>query len=154
MDISVKELDAETCILNIAEIDNVLDCVNKLSNKNNYYNRKKLFVAYTNFLDWFITFTDEERLFRRQYSIDEVVNNLFVKKQVIDTQYILLLFSVKFYAETLRQNAKMTCVKNIYFFIYDVEELVRINEIHRKKTHNPDYNPQRRVSSLYYSTGN
>lgn len=49
MDISIKELDAETCILNIAEIDNVLDCVNKLSNKNNYYNRKKLFVAYTNF---------------------------------------------------------------------------------------------------------
>ena len=25
MDISIKELDAETCILNIAEIDNVLD---------------------------------------------------------------------------------------------------------------------------------
>lgn len=138
MDISIKELDAKTCILNIAEIDNVLNGVNKLSNKNNYYNRKKLFVAYTNFLDWFITFTDEERLFRRQYSIDEVVNNLFVKKQVIDTQYIrFLLFSAKFYAETLRQNAKMTCVKNylksIYFFIYDVEELVRINEIHRKK---------------------
>ena len=31
MDISIKELDAETCILNIAEIDNVLDCVNKLT---------------------------------------------------------------------------------------------------------------------------
>ena len=138
MDISIKELDAETCILNIAEIDNVLDCVNKLSNKNNYYNRKKLFVAYTNFLDWFITFTDEERLFRRQYSIDEVVNNLFVKKQVIDTQYIrFLLFSAKLYAEKLRKNAKMTCVKNylksIYFFVYDVEELICINEIYRKK---------------------
>ena len=138
MDISIKELDAETCFLNIAEIDNVLDCVNKLSNKNNYYNRKKLFVAYTIFLDWFITFTDEERLFRRQYSIDEVVNNLFVKKQVIDTQYIrFLLFSAKLYAEKLRKNAKMTCVKNclksIYFFIYDVEELIYINEIYRKK---------------------
>lgn len=93
MDISIKELDAETCILNIAEIDNVLDCVNKLSNKNNYYNRKKLFVAYTNFLDWFITFTDEEQLFRRQYSLDEIVNILFAKKQVLYTQYISDFYS-------------------------------------------------------------
>lgn len=138
MDISIKELGDKKCILNIAEIDNVLNCVNKLSNKNNSYNRKKLFVAYTNFLDWFITFTDEERLFRRQYSLDEIVNILFAKKQVLDTQYIrFLLFSAKLYAEKLKENAKRACVKNylksIYFFIYDVEELVRINEIHRKK---------------------
>ena len=88
-------------------------------------------------MDWFITFTDEEQLFRRQYSLDEIVNILFAKKQVLDTQYIrFLLFSAKLYAEKLKKNAKRTCVKNylksIYFFIYDVEELVRINEIYRK----------------------
>ncbi len=138
MDISIKEIDANTYILNVAEIDQVLERINKLSKKNNYYNRKKLFIAYTTFLNWFIKFVDEERLFRRTYSIEEVVNNLFIKKQVIDTQYIrFLLFSAKLYAEKLKKNAKRTCVKNylksIYFFIYDVEELVRINEIYRKK---------------------
>ena len=138
MDISIKEIGANTCILNVAEIDKVLKRINKLFEKNNYYNRKKLFIAYTTFLNWFIKFVDEERLFRRTYSIDEVVNNLFIKKQVIDTQYIrFLLYAAKLYAEKLRDNAKITCVKNylksIYFFIYDVEELVRINEIYRKK---------------------
>ena len=138
MDISIKEIDANTYILNVAEIDQVLERINKLSKKNNYYNRKKLFIAYTTFLNWFIKFVDEEQLFRRQYSLDEIVNILFAKKQVLDTQYIrFLLFSAKLYAEKLKKNAKRTCVKNylksIYFFIYDVEELVRINEIYRKK---------------------
>ncbi|WP_314960048.1 hypothetical protein [Prevotella pallens] len=138
MDISIKEIDANTYILNVAEIDQVLERINKLSKKNNYYNRKKLFIAYTTFLNWFIKFVDEERLFRRTYSIEEVINNLFIKKQVIDTQYIrFLLYAAKLYAAKLRENAKISCVKNylksICFFIYDVEELVRINEIHRKK---------------------
>lgn len=33
MDISVKEIDANTCILNVAEIDKVLERINKLSKK-------------------------------------------------------------------------------------------------------------------------
>lgn len=121
MDISIKEIDENTYILNVAEIDKVLERINKLSKKNNYYNQKKLFIAYTTFLNWFIKFVDEERLFRRTYSIEEVVNNLFIKKQVIDTQYIrFLLYAAKLYAAKLRENAKISCVKNylksIYFF--------------------------------------
>ena len=34
MDISIKEIDANTYILNVAEIDKVLERINKLSKKN------------------------------------------------------------------------------------------------------------------------
>ena len=108
----------------------------KWGNKNAY------FKAYVSFLDWVIQYVDSEIGATRKYNMDQLISVVYNTGKISDAQNIrqldYYLYLCKQYAEKLKSQANIKCVpnyiKSAWLFMYDVEELVSVYEVSKKKS--------------------
>lgn len=127
--------------MEIHALEKVIDRTHRYEKVPNWTNKNGYFKAYVSFLDWVIQYVDSE-IGTSKYSIDTLISIVFNPKKITKVQWVRQLdyymYLCKFYAEKLKSQASIknvpSYIKSVWLYMSDVEYLVAVYEMERKKT--------------------
>ncbi len=128
--------------MEIPALEKVIDRTQRYETVPNWTNKNGYFKAYVSFLDWVIQYVDSEIGASKNYSIDKLISTVFNPKNITKVQWVRQLdyymYLCKLYAEKLKSQASIknvpSYIKSVWLYVSDVENLVAVYEMEKKKT--------------------